>query len=154
MFEKKQAPYHGFFPQRLLKALIFLFTISWITVGWSQKTITIRADIWQPYNDNPKGAQQGYVIDLMRAIYEKQGFVLDYQIMPWSRALGETEGGVWDCVVGASKTADRKLIYPEKSCGISRNAFFTLPTSSWTYQNQEDLAKVNLGVIANYSYSA
>jgi hypothetical protein len=49
-----------------------LLVFSVLTAGFATAaTITIRADSWAPYNEEPKSAQPGYMIDVAKLIFER-----------------------------------------------------------------------------------
>jgi polar amino acid transport system substrate-binding protein len=118
----------------------------------AQTTLTVRADSWFPFNGDPKDMQPGYVVELMREIFPKQGITIDYQMMPWSRALSETRKGAFDAVIGALTSDAPDFIYPQEACGIADNSFYVLTGQSWKYAGISSLENVNIGIINDYSY--
>ena len=49
-----------------------MLVFSVLTAGFATAaTITIRADSWAPYNEEPKSAQPGYMIDVAKLIFER-----------------------------------------------------------------------------------
>ena len=69
-------------------------------------TITLRADIWDPYNGDPASDQPGFVIEVAKAVFEKAGYTVDYQVEGWSwdRSVEEAKKGNIDGIVGAAKS--------------------------------------------------
>jgi polar amino acid transport system substrate-binding protein len=74
----------------VIRFLIVILSYSILVVSVQAQTISIRADYWYPMNGDPNSDKPGYMIDLAKAIFEPQGIAVDYQLMPWSRAIQET----------------------------------------------------------------
>lgn len=119
----------------------------------AQTTLTVKADSWFPFNDDPAAAKPGYVVELLRLIFEPQGIKIDYKMTPWNRSLAEVENGQSDCVIGALKSDAPNFIYPVEAAGVTKNVFFTNKDKKWKYSGIDSLKDINLGVIADYSYS-
>jgi polar amino acid transport system substrate-binding protein len=119
----------------------------------AQSTLTVKADSWFPFNDDPASAKPGYVVELLRLIFEPQGIKIDYKLTPWNRSLAEVENGQADCVIGALKTDAPNFVFPLDSAGITKNVFFTNKDKKWKYTGIDSLSEIKLGVIADYSYS-
>ncbi len=48
-----------------------------------QKTITLAADIWCPYNCDSKDERPGFMVELAKEIFQKKGINVQYVIVPW-----------------------------------------------------------------------
>jgi len=88
------------------------------------KTITVRADAWPPYNDQPNSKLPGYMIEIAEYAFKKNGYQLDYQLLSWERSLEQVATGEIDCVVGAYKSEARNFIFPKNSFGEEYVAFY------------------------------
>ncbi len=122
-----------------------------------ERTITVVGDEWPPFNMIPDGIapnrrREGYMIDILRAVFEPQGISIIYQLVPWNRALSDTRAGIYTAVVGASKVDGAGLVFPAEELAINRLGFYTLSTSVWTFDGVASLSEVSLGVIAGYDY--
>ena len=118
-----------------------------------RRTLTVCSDVWMPYAGQPGGAREGYLIDIMRQIYEPLGFRVDYRVLPWTRCVDETRAGKIDALVGTVFSQTPDLIYPESSLGLDQSMFFTLPASGWRYADLKDLGRVRLGAVQDYDYN-
>ena len=117
-------------------------------------TIKVRADAWPPFNDAPASDHPGYVVEMLKAIFEPQGYKIDYQTMPWTRALVEVEAGRVDAVIGASPEEAPTCVYPKEEMGLMKVGFYTLKSNPWGYGGLDSLKKVKLAAVEGYSYSA
>ncbi len=118
----------------------------------AQETITCRADTWAPFNGDPDSDKPGYVIEIMKAIFEPKGYKIDYKVIPWSRAVKELAEGKFDVAVGASKDDCPDAVFPDQEIADIRFAFFALPSSKWSFKGLDSLAEVKLGAIEGYAY--
>ncbi|MBF0101697.1 MAG: transporter substrate-binding domain-containing protein [Desulfobacterales bacterium] len=117
------------------------------------EVITLRADEWCPYNCQPNANQRGFMIELAEIVFKKAGHTIDYQIMPWARAIQDTRKGKVNAIVGAGKEDAPDFIFPENEQGQMISAFYVKKEESWRYNNMESLKDKILGVINDYSYN-
>jgi hypothetical protein len=69
----------------------------------SAETIRLRADSWMPDNGDPTSATPGYVVELLKSIFEPLHITVDYQNRPWADALKAANQCDIDSVIGASR---------------------------------------------------
>ena len=130
-------------------ALLFIFSAA----GATAETISIRADYWYPMNGDPKSDAPGYMVELAKAIFEPQGIKVDYQLMPWSRAIQETRIGKIDCVIGAYKVSVPDFLFARQHWGNDETFFYKLKSDPWVYKGDvKALQNRKIGVISDYSY--
>jgi len=114
---------------------------------WAE-TLTVRSDIWPPYNGEPNTPQQGYMIVTLMEIFKPHGITIDYQTMPWEDSLDAVR-----IVVGAAKDDAPDFYFPAETFGKSDTGFFVKRNSDWKYSGIASLSEVKLGVITDYSYN-
>ena len=121
------------------------------------QTISLRADFWFPFNGNPAAEKPGYMIEIAKRVFEKEGIQVDYKIAPWARSIKDVESGLVDGIVGTGKSETPTFVFPDESLGIVRYSFFTLASSKraaqWQFAGLDSLKKISLGIIADYSYA-
>jgi len=118
------------------------------------KSITVVADEWAPFNMIPGAKPEGYMIDVLREVFEPKGVKVNYEIVPWERALQETRRGTYTAVVGASKSDGEGFVFPTEELSINRIAFVTALGSTWNYTDHSSVGKVSLAVVEGYDYRA
>lgn len=114
--------------------------------------LRLRADYWMPYNGEAASSQPGYVIEIVRHVFESRGVPIDYQVMPWTEALEEAQAGRIDGVIGANPAEAGDLVIPSEPIGAPQPILLTLRTSTWRYENLLSFRDVKLGVSDGYSY--
>ncbi|HYE48454.1 MAG TPA: transporter substrate-binding domain-containing protein [Azospirillaceae bacterium] len=116
-------------------------------------TIILAADPWCPYNCDPKAdGQEGYMIDIARAVFEPLGYRIDYRLEPWSAALRLAADGKVQGLVGAAETDFAELVFPERSLGKSANALAARRGYDFTFHDVHSLEAHRVAVIRDYSY--
>lgn len=119
----------------------------------SNRILSIRADSWYPVNGDPQSAQPGFQIELARQIFTAHGYRLDYQVMPWTRAVRLVRDGKINCIVGALRSEVPDFVFPGSHWGMGSHSFYTLKGNPWHYHDLTSLKGQKIGLIANYSYS-
>ncbi len=118
----------------------------------NDRVITLVADEWCPYNCVANSTEEGFVIDIARAVFEPKGYAIHYKSVPWTRAVLKTLSGEYDAAVGATKPELPTAIFPQQSFGYSTNYFVVSVDSMWEFTGVESLKNIRLGVIQDYDY--
>lgn len=134
----------------LITISVFIFNMG--VSDAASNVISIRADIWAPYNDDPSSVSPGSMVEIVKRIYQKAGYEIDYQIMPWTRSIMAVEKGTYDAIIGAT-TECPDCITPRESIGEMISHFYVKKGSSWRYTGPDSLKTVSVGVIADYAYA-
>lgn len=138
------------------KCLKFFMLISFFFSPVFAEKIIIAGDEWCPYNCAMNDKYEGYTIDVVKAILQKEeGLEVEYRLLPWARAIRELEKGVTHALVGASKTDERLAkgyIYPKHTIGVAQNIFLVVKGDPWQYKSLHSLKNIALGTLRDYSY--
>lgn len=119
----------------------------------SEATVLVAvADEWCPYTCAEDAPQPGYLVDLVRAVFEPLGYRVEYRVMPWPRALRETQLGRASLAMGATPSNARDLVLPDLPAGRDESTFAVRRDSTWRYTGIHDLETITLGVTADYTY--
>jgi polar amino acid transport system substrate-binding protein len=111
------------------------------------------SDPWPPYAGYAGDEQEGYIVDLLREIFQSEGYQIRYINAPWSRCIQETRNGVYTGLAGADVDEVTDFVFPKNTIGITQPTFFTLKTNGWTFSQIDSLQKIKLGAIQDYTYS-
>ena len=131
--------------------VVFYFIIAMATVCTAE-TITIVADEWPPFNGKANSQAEGYMVDIVRIVFEAKGIEVKYVTMPWKRAIVETRRGGYTAAIGASKTDAAGFVFPEEELARNRLAFYVKNGNVWKFQGIKSIKQIKLGVIAGYDY--
>lgn len=116
--------------------------------------LRIRADAWMPFNGDPAADKPGYVVELLREVFEPLGIKVDYQTMPWAAAIMSAEAGEIDGIIGANTKEAVNLVTGVEAVAEPQFALFTRKDFVWKYDSLRSLPRVRLGAIEGYSYWA
>ncbi len=117
------------------------------------ETITIRSDVWAPYNTQPGSDHPGITIELITEIYAAQGIAVDYQIMPWARAIQGCKAGEIDSIVGATGLEFPGIVVPAQPLAIGTCMLIGLADQPWRYQDLASLDRVKVSYPRGYNYA-
>lgn len=131
---------------------VLIACLSMLPLRGHSETISFRADSWCPYVCNPNSARPGYMVEILKAIFEKQGLRVDVKITNWVRAIKETRSNQAQGLLGCNPSDTPDFVFPQKALGVVKNAYFTLKNSAWSYRGRESLQNKRIGVINGYSY--
>lgn len=124
-----------------------------LPMATSSNVITLVADDWCPYNCSPASDHPGYVIELAKEIFEKAGYQLKYEYVPWARVVQGIEEGTYDGAVGAARGDIPSAVFPDEEQGSVLNSLFVRKGETWQYTGLDSFKKIRLGVIGGYYYS-
>jgi polar amino acid transport system substrate-binding protein len=116
------------------------------------KILTFASDPWPPYAGTAGAQREGYIIDILREIYEPLGYEVQYINQPWTRCLDDVRIGKITGLAGCDVHEAPNLIYPRESIGATSPTFFVLEGSTWRYTGLGALADIRLGAIQDYTY--
>jgi len=133
-----------------------LATLACCLVFWSAPcpaaSIALSADEWFPYNGTPGAAREGYVVDIARAVAQRQGDQLEYRTFDWETSLARVRAGSDDCAIAATAADGAGLALSTQAVGRSVNAFFVRRETAWRYAGRDSLKEIRLAAIAGYAY--
>lgn len=138
----------------IVSAAAMVAAASPLSLAAHADTVTLAADEWCPYNCEPGSQRPGYMVEIARIALAKAGHTLTYAVMPWSRALAESQAGRIDGVLGASRDEYESGVYPKASLGNNKVVLAMLPekAKSFSYTGVESLKTLRIGGVQNYSY--
>jgi len=138
---------------RLKTLLVAILLVICTAQMATAEALSVRSDLWPPYNDDPKSIKPGYMINVLMEIFLPQGYTLDYQQLSWTDSLEAVRKGQFNAVIGATKDDAPDFVFPRESFGISDTAFFVKGGSKWKFTGKTSLESIRLGVIESYSYN-
>ena len=107
-----------------------------------------------PYlcDSTKENGKHGYVVDLLRAIYEP-AFSLRFYRVPYVRGILQTETGRFDGMPMLNSSSSEKVILSREPIGILVQNFYVKKGVNWKYQGVQSLKGIVIGSILGYNYS-
>ncbi len=154
-----------FFPDRAALRRRFLSAKAWVLAaaglglvlacGPALATeLTIGADIWCPYNCAEDATQPGFLVEIARRALNREDRTVRYRVLPWTRALQETQEARLDAAIGVVSGNYRDLILNRVSLGKDQTVVVTRREQAFEYRGVDSLRELLLGVVADYTYDA
>ncbi len=116
------------------------------------EVIKLRADVWCPFNCDPKSDKPGYMVEIAKAALEGKGDTIEYQTLNWARAISDARDGKYQGIVGAAESDAPDFSYPAKPLGRSNNCFYVRSDNAWVYKGVDSLKDISVAVIKDYTY--
>ncbi len=140
----------------MMKTLLYTYVVVSVLIFAASMAvadvITIRADEWCPYNCDPDSDRPGFMIEIAQTVFERAGHTVDYQILPWERALNEAKKGRINGLVGLLRQEEPEFIFPDQETGYTIAVFYVQKDEEWRYTGIQSLEQVSLGGISGYYY--
>lgn len=138
-----------------MKQVSRLFIILILSIPYlAADEIVLVADRWCPYNCSPEDDNPGFMVEIAKYAFEKEGHTVIYKTVPWARAIKDVRDGIYHGIIGTGKQETPDFIFPEHELAKAKHTFFVKKGSSWKYEGLESLKEINLGVIIHYSYGS
>lgn len=132
--------------------VFFFYTASSIV---SADTINIAVGDFCPYQCDPEkeDGRIGFMSEITESIYKDAGHTINFTVLPFKRAISQTEEGVYDavvCNVGHSK----QLLFSKQRIGVLQQTFFVKKGDPWMYEGIESLESAVVASVLGYDLSA
>lgn len=137
---------------RLLRAMALLGMLLIAQDAWALK-LRMAGDAWAPYSDVSL-LNGGLSTDLVRTALSRAGYTVDYEQVPWARAIHGVGEGRYDILINAWYSEERTQIGEfSGEYLINRLRFFKRKTSDIQYQTLQQLHPYSIAVVRSYAYS-
>lgn len=114
--------------------------------------ITLVSDEYPPFNHLRNKDGEGYMIDIAREIFEKEGLKVEYVSLPWTRAVNETRLGAFNAIVASTDRESVGFVMPKEELALDRSTYWVKKGDPWRFEGIASLKGLRLGVIAGYKY--
>lgn len=135
---------------RAYLALLMMISLLTGNAG-AAEPVRLRADAWCPYNCEPSAEKPGYMVEIMQKIFADEGGV-EYQLLPWTRAVEEARASRIDAVAGATVADAGGLVFGQESIGLTTNVVIVRRGDKWRYAGPKSLEGKRLAAVLDYSY--
>jgi polar amino acid transport system substrate-binding protein len=105
------------------------------------RTIIFTADDSPPYTiASPKdNGLEGFMIDVARAVFEKEGYRVRVNFLPYMRSIQEVREGRADGVLLVAEVTAPGLVFLKNPISREKVAFFVRKGETWKYRGVESL---------------
>lgn len=138
----------------IILSLIVIFMIP-VNLTGAEKIIFAVAD-FPPYQYVENGASAGICPDIVREISKQLGFEVEFQQLPWKRALRDVTRGDITGLVAVYKTEERAgfLYFTSETILTVKNIIIAKKGSNIKVSSLDDLKNKVVGVANEHSYGA
>ena len=136
------------------KIIIFLTLIIFISTSLQAKKFVVGIDTWTPFTYFEDGKAKGITVDVLRKISSKLGYEIEFQKIPWSRALKMMESGEIDAMgnLAYSKHRDTFMAFVKPPYHKHKINFYKLKKDALKVNVHEDLHNHTVLVGLDYVY--
>jgi len=137
---------------RLLRAMALLGMLLIAQDAWAVK-LRMAGDAWAPYSDVSL-LNGGLSTDLVRTALSRAGYTVDYEQVPWARAIHGLGEGRYDILINAWYSEERTRIGEfSGEYLINRLRLFKRKSADIQYQSLQQLHPYSIAVVRSYAYS-
>lgn len=134
----------------LLSLFLFCFSLS----AYSQ-TIRIATGEYPPYCSS-SAKHKGFISHVVTEAFARQGYDVEYDFLPWKRAIRQTQNGDYDATSWWVYNSERaaKFIYSDALVTTSAHFFYVKSHNfDFDWKTLKDLDPYKVGVTRGYFYS-
>jgi len=131
--------------------------LSWLLFvplyGNAEQTLRLVADPWPPFNDQTL-LNNGLASDLVVTALGRAGYASTYAQVPWPRAVRGLQQDIYDVLINAWYTDERKVYghYSEPYL-VNRIRFLQRKGADIHFAQLSDLYPYSIAVVRDYAYS-
>ncbi|MBU6955037.1 transporter substrate-binding domain-containing protein [Hahella sp. HN01] len=134
-----------------MKALSTLILTMLVAFSAQAETVTAAQDPWPPFIQ--EGSDPGISIALLKAAMEKEGYTVDFKILPWKRALNDVINGNIDILPGAWFTEERaKVLNYSNYYAQNSIKFIKRKGDPFEFNGLDSLSGKKVGIVSGYGY--
>lgn len=130
---------------------ILLFFIA--TTVQAGQTIKIGSSYFPPFIGEGNSKFPGYMVEIIKIIFEAEGVAIKYKILPKKRSLRMVKNNKLDAILPVSITDAPNFIFPKESLGSTYDTFYVKKGTKWRFVGINSLKNIRLGGTFNYTYN-
>lgn len=127
------------------------------TVGNPQSTLIplpIATSEFAPFEFTENGKVVGSDSDIIATVLKQNGYQAEFKMMPWSRAIKQTQTGKVAAVYSLTKNPDRERYFIfSQPISYVKDVFFKMKYNNINWETYSDLSKYRMGVGQGYMYA-
>lgn len=117
-----------------------------------EKIIVAAANPWPPFVD-PAHPKEGFTLEIIRAAFKTQGYIVQMEYVPWARAEYGVRVGKYDFLPDAWMTEKRKkyLLFSQPYA-VNEVKFIKVKDDPFEFNGLESLNGKIVGTVRGYGY--
>jgi len=135
---------------------VFITFLCFLSIDiYSSDTLNVAVHEFCPFlcEGSKENGKEGYVVEILRDIYEKEGYQLHFHVVSYEEGILGTERGEYDLMPMLNVHSSDKMILSKKTCAALVQNFYVLKGKNWEYNGIESLQDSKIGTILGYNYS-
>jgi polar amino acid transport system substrate-binding protein len=128
-----------------------------VVIGPSLKAETLKVALidYPPFESDPAktGGRWGYMPEVIDEIFGKQGIEVQFEFVPWLRAVRETETGGFDALPLVNSGHSKVLILSKEKSAILKQFFYVKKGNPWRFTGVRSLESIVVGSVLGYDYT-
>ena len=139
----------------MIKRFSLIFLIFMSVNAHAAETVTVAADEWAPYVFNEEGTVKSFDYEVMKTVFSRLGYRVEFKFMPWTRCLRMVEHAEIDAILDAGIIPERMktMYFPDEKISDSISVLFHLKGKNMKFNTLNDLRGLRIGTIRGYTYS-
>lgn len=122
------------------------------TITQANEIIKIGSPCYPPFSDKDLKLP-GYMVEVVKKIFEAEGFIIEHTIFPKRRSLMMVKNGRLDATLGASVEDAPNFIFPKETLGSIRYTFYVKKGNKWRFVGINSLKNIRLGGSRENTYN-
>lgn len=131
----------------LVLATIALYAVRPASYG-SDKVI-LGINEWCPYICSEPTEKRGIFTEIVKEIFEREGYDVDFRMVPFVRGIAETRSGSFDGIIGIVIDVAPNLVYPSEALFSTQFCIYSLVDSTWEFKGfDSSYPELKIGIIS------
>jgi len=139
-------------PRRCWSALLAGLALS--VTAHADEIVLASPDYWCPFSCKAGSAQEGFTVDIARAIFGAAGHSVRLVNENYSRALLDVRAGVYTATPSTFPEEAPDFVFPEAPISRNRYCVYVRPGNAWRFTGRASLRGMTIGIIKDYAYGA
>ncbi|WP_286270451.1 substrate-binding periplasmic protein [Thalassotalea hakodatensis] len=135
----------------LLVMVLLVYTVPVSSASLPPTIINVAAIDWCPQICPNNSSKPGYIVEILKLVFDGENIELKIDNYPWSRAIMYVKDGKYMALLSPAKKEAPDLAYPNTPIGIQKMCFYKLKQSLWTYSGLDSLEGVQIGIATDTS---
>jgi polar amino acid transport system substrate-binding protein len=119
------------------------------------RAIVLTSDDSPPYAiaSPGEGGREGFMIDVARAVFGKEGIAVRISFLPYMRSIQEVREGRADGVLLVAEASAPGLVFLKNPISREKVAFFVRKGSPWSYEGVKSLERMRIATGFGFDFA-